>query len=177
MSNGGNGGQMRLFESARQTLKKYADFSGRASREEFWLFFAFVIVANAVAGIVGALLGMRGILSGLVGLLLIVPQIAVAVRRLQVWPRTCRSLPAPAASAAGIRVPGHSAADRRPRRPRSRPARVRAPVDPVHEEGHDRSQPIRRGADSLFLRQLTTIGCPGGKPSLARRFGAPVAEW
>ncbi|QNP42455.1 DUF805 domain-containing protein [Sphingomonas daechungensis] len=97
---------MRLFESARQTLKKYADFSGRASREEFWLFFAFVIVANAVAGIVGALLGMRGILSGLVGLLLIVPQIAVAVRRLQVWPRTCRSLPAPAASAAGIRVPG-----------------------------------------------------------------------
>ena len=84
-----------MFESARQTLKKYADFSGRASREEFWLFFAFVIVANAVAGIVGALLGMRGILSGLVGLLLIVPQIAVAVRRLHDVGKSGRELVVP----------------------------------------------------------------------------------
>ena len=40
---------MKLFESALYTLKKYADFSGRASREEFWLFFVFVIIANANA--------------------------------------------------------------------------------------------------------------------------------
>lgn len=73
---------MRLFESAMQTLRRYADFSGRASREEFWLFFAFVIIATATAGIVGALLGMRGFLPGLAALLLIVPQVAVAVRRL-----------------------------------------------------------------------------------------------
>ena len=73
---------MKLFDSALYTLKRYADFSGRASREEFWLFFAFVIIANAVAGLVGALLGMRGLLPSLVGLLLLIPQIAVAVRRL-----------------------------------------------------------------------------------------------
>ena len=73
---------MKLLESALYTLKKYADFSGRASREEFWYFFAFVIVANAVAGIVGLLLGSRGAFAGLVGLLLVIPQLAVAVRRL-----------------------------------------------------------------------------------------------
>ena len=73
---------MKLFESALYTLKKYADFSGRASREEFWYFFAFVIVANAVAGIVGMLLGSRGAFAGLIGLLLVIPQLAVAVRRL-----------------------------------------------------------------------------------------------
>jgi uncharacterized membrane protein YhaH (DUF805 family) len=73
---------MKLFESALYTLRKYADFSGRASREEFWLFFAFVIIVNALAGLVGALLGMRGLLPGLIGLLLLIPQIAVAVRRL-----------------------------------------------------------------------------------------------
>ena len=73
---------MKLFESALYTLKKYADFSGRASREEFWCFFGFVIVANAVAGIVGLLLGSRGAFAGLVGLLLVIPQLAVAVRRL-----------------------------------------------------------------------------------------------
>lgn len=73
---------MKLFESALYTLKKYADFSGRASREEFWYFFAFVIVVNALAGIVGMLLGSRGAFAGLIGLLLVIPQLAVAVRRL-----------------------------------------------------------------------------------------------
>ena len=75
---------MRILESALFTLKKYADFSGRASREEFWCFFLFVIIANAVVGLVGALLGARGAISGLVALLLFIPQLAVAVRRLHV---------------------------------------------------------------------------------------------
>jgi uncharacterized membrane protein YhaH (DUF805 family) len=76
------GANMKLFESALSTLKKFADFSGRASREEFWLFFAFVIIANAIAGLFGAMLGMRGLLPGLIGLLLVFPQMSVAVRRL-----------------------------------------------------------------------------------------------
>ena len=63
------GVEMRILESALFTLKKYADFSGRASREEFWCFFLFVIIANAVVGLVGALLGARGAISGLVALL------------------------------------------------------------------------------------------------------------
>ena len=73
---------MKLFESALHTLRKYADFAGRASREEFWLFLAFVIIVNALAGLIGALFGMRGLLPGLIGVLLLIPQIAVAVRRL-----------------------------------------------------------------------------------------------
>jgi uncharacterized membrane protein YhaH (DUF805 family) len=44
---------VKLIESALYTLKKYADFSGRASREEFWLFVVFVVIAQAVAGFVG----------------------------------------------------------------------------------------------------------------------------
>ena len=73
---------MFIFESAIQTLKKYSDFNGRASRQEFWCFFAFVIIANAVCGLVGLLFGVGRTLPGLVGLLLVIPQIAVAVRRL-----------------------------------------------------------------------------------------------
>ena len=48
---------MKLLESAVGTLKKFADFKGRASREEFWCFFAFLIIVNAAASIVGMLLG------------------------------------------------------------------------------------------------------------------------
>ena len=72
---------MIIFQSAIETLKKYADFNGRASREEFWCFFVFVIIANAVASFVGLLLGAL-MLSGIFGLLLVIPQVAVAVRRL-----------------------------------------------------------------------------------------------
>ena len=73
---------MYIFESALLTLRKYAEFNGRASRQEFWCFFAFVIIANALAGFIGAVLGLWGALSGLVAIVLLIPQLAVAVRRL-----------------------------------------------------------------------------------------------
>jgi len=86
---------MYIFESAVGTLRKYADFKGRASRQEFWCFLAFVIVAQAIAGLVGMLLGFGPALSGIVGLLLIVPQIAVAVRRLHDIGKGARELVVP----------------------------------------------------------------------------------
>ena len=85
---------MKLLGSALSTLKKYADFSGRASREEFWCFFAFVIIVNALAGIVGAMFGAR-LIAGLIGLLLVIPQIAVAVRRLHDLGKSGRELLVP----------------------------------------------------------------------------------
>lgn len=86
---------MFLFQSAIYTLRKYADFSGRASRSEFWCFFAFVIIAQAVSGFVGLLFGVGSALSGIVGLLLIIPQLAVAVRRLHDLGRSGRELLVP----------------------------------------------------------------------------------
>lgn len=93
---------MFVFESAFETLKKYADFKGRASRHEFWCFFAFVIVANAVAGLLGLLFGARSSLPALTGLLLIVPQIAVAARRLHDVGRSARELIVPCALMMGL---------------------------------------------------------------------------
>jgi uncharacterized membrane protein YhaH (DUF805 family) len=86
---------MFVFESALQTLKKYAEFNGRASRQEFWCFFAFVLIANAVTGLVGMLFGFGPALSGLVGLLLVIPQVAVAVRRLHDLNKSGRELVVP----------------------------------------------------------------------------------
>ncbi len=86
---------MKLFECALYTLKKYADFSGRASREEFWLFFVFVIIANAVASLVGTLLALGPLLAGAVGGLLLIPQLAVGVRRLHDVNKTGRELIVP----------------------------------------------------------------------------------
>jgi uncharacterized membrane protein YhaH (DUF805 family) len=86
---------MLIFNSAIYTLKNYADFNGRASRQEFWCFVAFVVIAQAAGGLVGLLLGQQSALSAMVGALLVIPQLAVAVRRLHDLGRSGRELLVP----------------------------------------------------------------------------------
>lgn len=70
-----------------EVLKKYAVFSGRARRKEYWMFVLFnIIIALVLAFIDGAagLAGEMGIgpLYSLYGLAVLIPAIAVGVRRL-----------------------------------------------------------------------------------------------
>ena len=68
-----------------EVLKKYAVFEGRARRKEYWMFFLFNAIIAIVLGIIGTVMGGKGfnnILSVLYGLALLVPGLAVAVRRL-----------------------------------------------------------------------------------------------
>ena len=95
---------MFIFQSALQTLKKYAEFEGRASSHEFWCFGAFVIIANAVAGLVGLVLGARSALPAIVAALLVIPQIAVAIRRLHDLGKNGRELLVPCAMLFAIPV-------------------------------------------------------------------------
>lgn len=86
---------MGAFEQITQSMKKYADFKGRASRAEFWTFFFFVLAAQAVARLIDVLLGsgpLGGPVSMLAGLSLFVPQVSVAVRRLHDVNRSGREL-------------------------------------------------------------------------------------
>jgi uncharacterized membrane protein YhaH (DUF805 family) len=68
-------------------LKKYAEFNGRARRKEYWMFFLFNLLIGIVLAIVDTMTGTvnqygLGLLSGLYGLAVLVPNIAVTVRRL-----------------------------------------------------------------------------------------------
>jgi len=58
-------------------LKKYADFSGRASRKEYWMFTLVYIMINLILAILGL-----DILSTIVMLILFFPSISIAARRL-----------------------------------------------------------------------------------------------
>ena len=79
-------------------LKRYADFSGRSRRKEYWMFALFLLVLNVALSIVlsvvaggaavaggdgGALAALGGslLLLLIIGLAFLVPSIAVAVRR------------------------------------------------------------------------------------------------
>src|SRR6266581_1199955 len=69
-------------------LKKYAVFSGRARRKEFWMFYLFYLIIVVVLGIVEWMIGIPAVLTGIYTLALIVPTIAVTVRRLHDTGRT-----------------------------------------------------------------------------------------
>ena len=68
--------------------KQYADFKGRARRKEYWMFFLFNIIIVFLLDMIDASMGMLdeesgfGLLSGIYMLAVIVPNIAVSVRRL-----------------------------------------------------------------------------------------------
>lgn len=71
-----------------KVLKQYADFSGRARRKEYWMFVLFNIIFAMVAMVLDNVSGiaMEGIgygpLYGLYTLAVLIPSIAVGVRRL-----------------------------------------------------------------------------------------------
>jgi uncharacterized membrane protein YhaH (DUF805 family) len=71
------------FQEAVTTVltKKYADFSGRARRSEYWFFALASFIAYAVAYGIGLAIGTM-ILYYLVALALLVPGLAVGARRL-----------------------------------------------------------------------------------------------
>lgn len=69
-------------------LKRYADFSGRSRRKEYWMFVLGVFLGAIVLSIIEGILGMSGMVGGVYGplttiflLAVIIPSIAVQVRR------------------------------------------------------------------------------------------------
>jgi len=71
-----------------EVWKKYAVFNGRSRRKEYWYFVLFNLIVGMALGLVDSMTGMYnyeaglGLLSGVYSLAVIIPGIAVGVRRL-----------------------------------------------------------------------------------------------
>ena len=68
-------------------FQRYFDFSGRSTRAEYWWWFLFGFIASTILTIVDNIAGTTitpttGIISTLFSLVIIIPYIAVTVRRL-----------------------------------------------------------------------------------------------
>jgi uncharacterized membrane protein YhaH (DUF805 family) len=74
---------MELGESVKRNLttSAYAQFSGRASRSEYWWFFLGSFLIGFALGVIDAALG-SAVLSSLFVLGVLIPSIALNVRRL-----------------------------------------------------------------------------------------------
>jgi len=74
---------MGFSEAVSTVFSKYADFTGRAGRPEFWWFCLFVFAVAFVLGIASVVIGHGvGFLRFIFDLAVIVPSVAVGVRRL-----------------------------------------------------------------------------------------------
>jgi uncharacterized membrane protein YhaH (DUF805 family) len=67
---------MEFGQAISTCLSKYASFSGRASRPEFWWFFLFQVLSSLAASLIGEWL------NGVVVLAMLLPGLAVGTRRL-----------------------------------------------------------------------------------------------
>lgn len=71
-----------------EVLKKYAVFSGRSRRKEYWFFVLFNLIISGALYMVDNMLGTvneeagAGVLGGIYSLAVLIPSIAVLVRRL-----------------------------------------------------------------------------------------------
>ena len=78
---------MTFGDAVRSVLTQYTGFSGRARRSEFWWYSLFAFVVYLVAGLIDAALNTT-VLGIVVGLGLVLPSLAVTVRRLHDTGRT-----------------------------------------------------------------------------------------
>jgi uncharacterized membrane protein YhaH (DUF805 family) len=73
---------MGFQEAVQAVLSKYATFTGRAARPEFWWFMLFIFLVNVGTSIIDGMLFDGQVLNTVAMLALIVPQLAVGARRL-----------------------------------------------------------------------------------------------
>jgi uncharacterized membrane protein YhaH (DUF805 family) len=84
---------MTFTQAVRSVLSKYATFSGRARRAEYWWFYLFTIVVSFASSAVDAALNAAvnneiGIVGAITSLGLLLPTLAVTARRLHDTGRT-----------------------------------------------------------------------------------------
>jgi uncharacterized membrane protein YhaH (DUF805 family) len=77
-----------FFESISSVFRKYAEFNGRAGRSEYWWFVVFSFITTAILGSLNlnsseGTFALGASLSTAWSIALLLPQLAVTVRRLR----------------------------------------------------------------------------------------------
>lgn len=60
---------------------QYADFKGRTAKKNFWMYILFIIIINIIVGAIATAIHFP-LLSKIVSLALLVPNIAIGIRRM-----------------------------------------------------------------------------------------------
>ena len=78
---------MGFGQAISSGFSNYVNFSDRASRSEYWYWTLFYFIGAIVTAAIDAAIGMS-VTSGLFGLAMLLPSLAIAIRRLHDLDRT-----------------------------------------------------------------------------------------
>ena len=73
---------MGFTEAIQTCFSKYATFSGRARRSEYWYFFLCYTILTGILSFLARNSTVLGYVSGVIEIALFIPMLAVSVRRL-----------------------------------------------------------------------------------------------
>lgn len=73
---------MTFFESVETCLSKFVNFTGRATRSEYWWFYLACMIVSYAVGFLDGLMDGSGVMSTIVALVLCIPIIAAGIRRM-----------------------------------------------------------------------------------------------
>ena len=75
---------MSLGDAVKSVFSKYATFSGRARRSEYWYFVLFQLIVGVVIGVLALIVGesVATAIEGIWGLAILIPTLAVTWHRL-----------------------------------------------------------------------------------------------
>ena len=79
---------MTPIESVSSVFRNYVNFNGRAQRSEFWWFALFSFIVSVILGIIATALPVLTFLEWVYSLAVLLPSLAVTVRRLHDTDRT-----------------------------------------------------------------------------------------
>jgi uncharacterized membrane protein YhaH (DUF805 family) len=78
---------MNFGEAISAGFSNYVNFSGRASRSEFWFWILFGVILSIIGNVIDAVIGIP-VISAVVALVLLLPNISISIRRLHDIDRT-----------------------------------------------------------------------------------------
>lgn len=73
---------MKFDEAVRTVVNKYATFTGRAGRPEYWYWVLLLVLVQVAVNIGAQMIGAIALAGTLFSLATLVPTIAVAIRRM-----------------------------------------------------------------------------------------------
>lgn len=65
-----------------RAYKNYANFSGRDTRQQFWMFYLFYVIASIILNVIDSVIDTGGLLAGIFSLASFLPAISITTRRL-----------------------------------------------------------------------------------------------
>lgn len=71
-----------MVDAVKLFIQNYTNFNGRSTRSEYWFTYLAFLIVGSVLGLLSSFLSIFKILTGLLSLAILIPSLALSIRRL-----------------------------------------------------------------------------------------------